>query len=205
MVVYKVLNKEYRITVTIPAGSCQGTGTGEWIESGSSVQSYNFQVNNSKEYIFSQNNNSSGNNVAFNASLCPTSNGSFNLGADNNRWNTIYCVAPEIGSSDRNRKRDIAKLPDAYINLFYELEPVIFKFKQSDSGRTHIGLIAQQVKELLLKYGIDTKDFAAYCEWVNNEGDVECGLRYSEFIPICIYEIQRLKAELEVLKSRQGI
>ncbi len=52
VIVYKVMNKEYRITVTIPAGSYQGTGTGEWIESGSSVQSYNFQVNNSKEYTF---------------------------------------------------------------------------------------------------------------------------------------------------------
>ena len=203
VIVYKVMNKEYRITVTIPAGSYQGTGTGEWIESGSSVQSYNFQANNSKEYTFSQNNNSSGNNVAFNASLCPTTNGSYNLGADNNRWNTIYAIASEIGSSDRNRKQDITRLPSAYIDLFYELEPVIFKFKQSDSGRTHIGLIAQQVKDLLDKYKIDSKDFAAYCEWINNDGEVECGLRYSEFIPMCISEIQRLRYELERLKIQK--
>ena len=75
----------------------------------------------------------------------------------------------------------------------------------------HTGFKAQDVKNAILKAGLTTKDFAAYCEWEEGEGEdkhITCGLRYSEFIALCVDQIQKLKirvSELEnILKETKG-
>jgi hypothetical protein len=80
------------------------------------------------------------------------------------------------------------------------LHPVTFKYNNGTSDRFHTGFIAQEVKESVLESGLTTKDFAGYCEWVESDGTETCGLRYSEFIALCVDQIQKLKkrtAELE--------
>ena len=154
------------------------------------------------KYTFSQKNNANGMNIAVYGSICPVgTSGSFNLGSSTNKWNTLYAKASEVDSSDANEKKDIMRLPDVYESVFDTLEPVIYKFREGDSGRTHSGLIAQQVKAALIKYGIDTKEFAAYCEWEKADGQIGCGLRYAEFIPLCIAEIQRLKRRISEMEK----
>ena len=52
---------------------------------------------------------------------------------------------------------------------------------------------------------ISQSDLAIYCSWISadDEGnDVEvCGLRYGEFIPLAIYEIQALKQKVTTLET----
>lgn len=127
----------------------------------------------------------------------------YNLGsgAENGTiWNTVYARNQTIQSSDREVKKDIEPLSDLHEQIFDALEPVSYKFKVNNNNRTHTGFIAQGVKSAVENAGLTTQDFAAYCEWEKDDGTIGCGLRYGEFIALCVNEIQKLKkrvAELE--------
>jgi len=58
------------------------------------------------------------------------------------------------------------------------------------------------VKDAVLAQGLTTKEFAGYCEWTNDDDTVGCGLRYSEFVAMNIYEIQKLKARVTELEAQ---
>lgn len=102
-------------------------------------------------------------------------------------------------SSDKHLKKDINNLDEKYDKLFNNLQPVSFKYK--DGHRTHVGFIAQDVKEAMDKANISNEDFAAYCEDKKDSG-VECSLRYSEFIAINTMQIKKLKDEVKELKEQ---
>lgn len=102
-------------------------------------------------------------------------------------------------SSDKHLKKDINNLDEKYDTLFNNLQPVSFKYK--DGHRTHVGFIAQDVKEAMDKANISNEDFAAYCEDKKDSG-VECSLRYSEFIAINTMQIKKLKDEVKELKEQ---
>ena len=90
---------------------------------------------------------------------------------------------------------------ELYEKVFDGLKPVSYKLNDGTSGRTHTGLIADDVKTLLDKLGINTKDFAAYCSWEKEDKTIGCGLRYEEFIALCIQQIQSLKARVKELEN----
>lgn len=126
----------------------------------------------------------------------------YNLGHTDAFWNTIYCRNSEIDLSDGNQKNSIQPLSDVHEQIFDALKPVSYKFNVSNNNRTHTGFIAQDVKKAVENAGITTQDFAGYCEWENKDGTVECGLRYSEFIALCVDQIQKLKAKINELEER---
>lgn len=136
--------------------------------------------------------------VISNKSLVPGATG-LNLGSTSHQWENVHAkdVFTHDGgvhTSDRNLKTNIAPLNDTHSALFDKLQPVSFQFVDGENGRTHTGLIAQEVKEAVEDVGLTTQDFAAYCEWEQKDGTTTCGLRYSEFIALCIDQIQKLKA-----------
>ena len=124
------------------------------------------------------------------------------VGTEKNPWAGVFSITGNIDLSDRNAKNAIQPLTDAHTQIFDSLQPVSYKFNQNTSNRTHIGLIAQDVKEAVENAGLTTKDFAAYCEWERDDGSVGCGLRYSEFISLCIDQIQKLKKRVEELEDK---
>lgn len=151
--------------------------------------------------------------ISFNKSLIPSINSQdngglgtgLNLGeGSEHRWNTIYARNTTISSSDRNEKNTIQPLTDTHTQIFDALQPVSYKFNTSNNNRTHMGLIAQDVKEAVENAGLTTQDFAGYCEWEKEDGTIGCGLRYSEFIAMCINEIQKLKKRVEELETKQN-
>lgn len=66
--------------------------------------------------------------------------------------------------SDAQHKNTIEPLSEDYSKLFDELKPVTFKYNIGTSNRLHTGFIAQEVLQATYEAGLDTKDFAAYCE-----------------------------------------
>lgn len=85
------------------------------------------------------------------------------LGSSNKRWCNIYSATGTISTSDRNKKKDIVELDaDKIIDFIMGLNPVSYKFIDGQSGRTHHGLIAQDVEELLKKLGMTSLDFAGF-------------------------------------------
>lgn len=112
----------------------------------------------------------------------PVANGGHTLGTSSHRWGQIYSTASAISTSDRNEKHDISDMDsDTAEQLIMGLKPVSYKFNDGTSGRTHYGLIAQDVEELLKSLEIDSKDFAAFVKSQKETFSEKTG----EFTPVC--------------------
>lgn len=132
-------------------------------------------------------------------------NGHIALGTPNHKWGQIYSTSATINTSDKNLKKNIRALGNLAKDFIMELRPVSYKFKNGESGRTHYGLIAQEVEETMYELGITDKDFAGFCKdkKENDEGYVY-GLRYEEFIAPLIKVVQMQQKEIEELKKKVG-
>lgn len=139
------------------------------------------------------------------------------------RDNSIYvarsgCFASEeitIGSDSRI-KNSITYDVNKYEPFFRNLKPAMFRLNSGQSGRFHIGFIAQDVEEALLDAGMTTDDFAGFVRSAG-EGDVhgdcenQCFLRYQNFIALntcmiqsALKEIDRLRQEIQDLQPKEG-
>lgn len=118
---------------------------------------------------------------------------------------TWRCNTTPIAGSDQNIKYAIQPQSNIYSQIFDKLQPVTFKLKQGISKRTHMGLIAQQVEDAVLSTGLTTQDFAPVCYDLQEDGTaVNYGIRYSELVSMCIYEIQQLKHQIKLLQGENG-
>ena len=134
--------------------------------------------------------------IGVDATFLPATDDYYDLGAGTKRWDDIYATNGTIQTSDRREKEDISILDDRFDALFDLLNPVSFKFTNGKSKRTHIGLVAQDVESAMKLAGFDEPLLAAL---IIDDG--RYGLRYTEFISLCIYEIQLLKSRIEELKT----
>ena len=159
-------------------------------------------ISKSNRYIAKRAGGSNGQpTIGVNGNFIPTNNGGYSLGSSTRKWNNIYATNGSIVTSDANEKNEIKPMGELYEKVFDGLKPVSYKLNDGTSGRTHTGLIADDVKTLLDKLGINTKDFAAYCSWEKEDKTIGCGLRYEEFIALCIQQIQSLKARVKELEN----
>jgi hypothetical protein len=110
-----------------------------------------------------------------------------------------------ISDSDATIKHDISPLNNVHSQVFDGLKPVVYKYNNGASDRIHTGFIAQEVEEAILSAGLTTKDFGAVCYNIDDSGNkVNYGIRYEEFISLCVYEIQKLKARVAELEAQQN-
>lgn len=125
-------------------------------------------------------------------------------GVDGYLYGTWYLTSGEAVTSDENYKHEIIDETEAYSVFFDSLRPVLYKYKDGTSDRYHAGFIAQEVNEALTNAGLTRKDFAGIC--ITDEGtkDEMWALRYTEFVSLNTYEIQKLKKEVAELKARIG-
>lgn len=97
-------------------------------------------------------------------------NGSLNLGNGSHRWAVVYAKTGSINTSDRNEKNTIADIdPEQAEKLIMGLKPSTFKFNDGTSGRTHWGLISQDIEELLPQIGMSDLDFAGFIKTPKTE------------------------------------
>ncbi len=97
------------------------------------------------------------------AAIRPAGNATQSLGTSSKRFSTVYAASSVISTSDKNKKHDIKMLNDETVTkIIRNCIPKSYKFDDGTSGRTHYGLIAQDIEKLLDKLGIDTKDFAGF-------------------------------------------
>lgn len=144
----------------------------------------------------------SGSLFSFTMDIAPNANNGASLGTSGFRWNDIWATNSNIQSSDRSIKKDIQYGLSEYDALFDALRPVSYKFVDGTSGRTHMGIIAQDLEESLNELGISTQDCAAFVKANSDNPDMpgyDYAVRYGEFIPLLIYQVQKIK---EVLKDK---
>lgn len=142
----------------------------------------------------------------------PQDDAKYDLGGSDNKFKDIYAQNGTIKTSDRNEKKDILELdPETNRKFIAGLKPVSYKFINNTSERTHYGLIAQDVEDLLNEIGINPTDFAGFIkspkldeDGVVIEGEYIYGLRYDEFIAPLIKMCQNLQNEVNELKIRLG-
>lgn len=122
-----------------------------------------FGGNNKDEYgVVIQSNRSDDQN-----SLRPAVNagtaGHMYLGSANQKWRAVFAQNGTIQTSDRNAKHDISGLDPEKITAFIMgLKPSSYVFNDADSGRTHWGLISQDIEELFPQLGMTSMDFAGF-------------------------------------------
>lgn len=161
-----------------------------------------------------------GDPVYFNSNVAPADwITGYDLGTSSYRWQDIYLKNQPNVSSDENIKTDIVD-SDLGLEFINGLRPVSFKF--IDGGvRTHYGLIAQEVRDLLGDAASDTAIWTeqtveaadAEPEKLDEDGKVRIpatpaveehtiqGLRYDELISPLIKAIQELTARVEALEG----
>ena len=129
------------------------------------------------------------------------------------RWKYVYAQYMYVSSgtavtSDRNLKNTINDL-DAEMSkeFIMRLKPSSFKYNESESDRTHFGLIAQDVEETLKEIGLTTKDFAGLV--IENEKSEDgkeenktYALRYEEFIAPLIKTVQIQQKKIDDLERK---
>ena len=160
-----------------------------------------------------------------NWTLCPRGSGNLQLGTANYKWGQIYSTNSAISTSDRSEKNSIAPLDETAKAFVLGLRPVRYKFNDGTSGRTHWGLIAQDVEELMNSLGMTSLDFAGFIKSPKTEtyetgetdeagnpvkatrevpGEYLYGLRYEEFIAPLIQTVQAQQTEIDALKAQNA-
>lgn len=103
-----------------------------------------------------------------------------------------------ILTSDLTKKKDIHYGIEEYDLFFDLLKPISFKFVDDDADILHIGLGAQDVEKALKDSGFLNDQFAGLV--VNSDSGY--ALRYSEFVPLLISQVQALKTRVSYLERR---
>lgn len=150
------------------------------------------------------------------------SNNKTSLGSSAYKWSQVYAENGTIQTSDRNEKNTIEELSaEQAKSLILGLKPSTYKMNDGTSGRTHWGLISQDIEELLESLGMTSMDFAGFikspkiriiAEDENGnplkepieevvEGEYDYSLRYDEFIAPMIRVIQTQQEEIEKLRE----
>lgn len=136
------------------------------------------------------------NQVQITGDLIPSSDGRYSCGSSWFRWRDVYAVNGTIVTSDRAKKKDVDESLDRYGAFFDALRPVSYRLVDGQSGRTHLGLIAQDVEQALASCGLTDMDFAGFIRSPREDGGFDYALRYGEFIALLIREVQDIKRRL---------
>ena len=161
-----------------------------------------------------------------NRDLYPGVDNTYSLGNSSTKWSVVYAATGTINTSDE-RLKDVEGPVPLGLDFVKELAPVAYRWKTGGhaietrmvedpagkegvgpvaqdfpiprpGGRTHYGLLAQQVKALLDARGVD---FAGWTLAEKDDPRSEQGLRYDQFVPVLIRAVQELAAEVEELEA----
>ena len=123
---------------------------------------------------------------AVTSSFRPQIDGSPNLGAASQRWNTVYATTGTINTSDEREKQQIRALTAAEQRVAVALKSLVKAFKfnsavqaKGDAARIHVGVIAQEVIAAFQAENLDPMRYGIVCydQW-DAEGDRPAGDRY---------------------------
>lgn len=141
------------------------------------------------------------NRIDFNVNVEPQVNDDYNLGSASYRWATIYTTNVDTTNavnvtSDKRLKDNIDEI-EYGLSEILAMRPVSYSMKQDANKSMHLGLIAQEVEEIIPEI-VQKK---------NDEMKTR-SMRYSELLPVLIKATQEQQAlidqqsrEIEELKK----
>jgi hypothetical protein len=129
---------------------------------------------------------SAGGNVWFEGNLISSSN-TYSLGIATKAWSAIYAIKL-VTTSDQRAKKDIEPLEYGLDELL-KLNPVSYEWKDRPNPKRTIGLIAQEVSEVMDEVVVgDVKK------------DERIGLEYHTLVPVLIQAIKEQQGIIEAQK-----
>ena len=156
-------------------------------------------VNVNNDALYLATNNTARWRVEHDGHFIPFSGGSFDIGSTGRRVRRLY-ASNSTNTSDRNEKNTITE-SDLGLDFICKLKPVSYKWNQKEGEdldtKTHYGLIAQDVEEVIIETGKTLDDFGAIDK---PDGD-PMGLSYNEFVSPLVKAIQDLKSEINTLQQ----
>lgn len=146
--------------------------------------------------------------VAGGADFVPNRNDTYSCGDPDHVWSAVYATSV-AETSDLTKKNSVVYGLDAYDGFFDRLKPISYLFNAESGGPRHTGLGAQDVEQALIDCGLAGTDFAGLVKSPRKdeagqviEGAYNYALRYAEFIPLLIGQVQKLKTRINDLEAR---
>jgi hypothetical protein len=134
------------------------------------------------------------------ARFMPHSNGVINLGQITNRWNTIFSSNGTINTSDARQKKNIRNL-DYGLDELMKMRPVSFEWIQDDGSGTKLGLIAQELQQVLPEV---VRDWDWSEDGKSKVPSETLGVYYSDLIPVLIKATQEQQQIIHKLQSEHN-
>jgi len=130
------------------------------------------------------------NQLSVDASLIPNTDNAFRLGNSSNRWIGVWATDGTINTSDRREKKNIQNL-NYGLSEILQMQPVSFNWKNKNNPDAKLGLIAQDVLNIIpevVKTHIWEKDEIS---GVLTKKELDrLGVYYSDLVPVLIKAIQ---------------
>ena len=118
------------------------------------------------------------------------------------RGDSVFINGMEQTSSDERIKTEKRYDVDRYLGIFDRLKPCTFVYE--GHKRRHMGLIAQEVQQVVADEGVSESDFGAICTIPKSEDfpDGLYTLRYGEIQIMAIAKIQQLEKKIKDLEGK---
>src|SRR5262249_22929316 len=125
------------------------------------------------------------NEIRVGGRVFPVADNTYSLGLSGNRWSVVWAANGMIQTSDARLKRGINNLSYGVRDLM-RLRPVSYQWKDGSDARVHLGLIAQEVDQVIpevVEQGTDPNS--------------TLGMNYPALVPVLIKAIQEQQASLD--------
>jgi hypothetical protein len=123
------------------------------------------------------------------------------LGAAQNRWSVVYAGTGTINTSDARDKTNIQNINYGLEDIM-KLRPVSFNWKDKPQWGTKLGLIAQEVKDVVGEVVVQGNIDNHYDEDGNELPDSDkYGIYYSDLIPVLIKATQEQQQMIDDLRK----
>lgn len=132
-----------------------------------------------------------------------TAGGTYSIYCTTGTYSGCYSSQAMRVGSDRRLKENINYDINRYDAFFDGLKPCSYMRKDTPDGKTHIGLIAQDVVKSIDDAELQAENFyglGRMPSFDDDEPNYYC-LAYEEFIGLCIDQIQKLKARVAALEG----
>lgn len=178
---FKIGNDQYRLKIGLATGGGGAGSVNMWAEGGTGKLSLG----------------SNGSNVVSiqqDDGIYPASDNTYSLGTSTNRWSAVYSANGTIQTSDRRLKTGIQPLSYGLEDIL-KLKPVSYRWKKSsglhqDDGQTHLGLIAQEVQQVIREVVDAPEGKQKYY-----------GMNYTALVPVLIKAVQQQEQQIKQLRA----
>lgn len=103
--------------------------------------------------------------------------------------------------SDKKMKKDIKNIDSIYENIFNDLRPITYSFKNDEKNKEHIGFIAQEIDSILKENSLNDSGIVSIAN-SEDKDNAFYTLSYTDFIPLNTWQIQLLKKRVAALEEK---